>query len=352
MAKTTTASSQERPYKPSWLDRFTDWVGRLPIPAWVFYVSLGIGLMLVQVLFLWLDDGLAKAEVLLPLIVFNGLSIPFLLALIHLLDGQAVTALHAMRPTLDMTEGEFDAFQYMLSNMPSGPALIVGLGLLVFYVFMERLWGAPVRFASLEQLPVFAIIFHIIDKSPAFLFGPFFYHTFRQLRLVHTINSNYIRINLFNLGPVQAFSKLTASTAVGLVAGMYGWMLLNPDLMANPASVGFVGGFTLLAVAVFVWPLFGAHRLVEVEKQRALHESDLLFEAAFSKFEDAFRDDDYTAVERLNATIASLELQRQRIAAIPTWPWRPETVRFALGAIALPLILTILQLLAAQVFDW
>jgi hypothetical protein len=129
-------------------------------------------------------------------------------------------------------------------------------------------------------------------------------------------------------------------------------MLINPDLLTDPMSLGFAGSSTILAIAVFVWPLFGAHRLVEVEKQRALHESDLLFEAAFSKFEDAFRDDDYTAIERLNATIASLELQRRRIAAIPTWPWRPETVRFALGAIALPLILTILQLLAAQVFDW
>jgi hypothetical protein len=194
-----TANSKERPYRPSWIDRFTDWVENLPIPAWAFYVGLGLGLILSQMLILWLDGGLAKADVLLPLIIFNGLSLPFLLALIHLLDGQAVTALHTMRPTLEMTEREFDELQYKLSNMPSGPALIVGLGLLVFYVLMERLWGAPVRFAALEQLPVFAIVFHIIDKAPAFLFGPFFYHTYRQLRLVHTINSNYIRINLFNL---------------------------------------------------------------------------------------------------------------------------------------------------------
>jgi hypothetical protein len=38
--------------------------------------------------------------------------------------------------------------------------------------------------------------------------------------------------------------------------------------------------------------------------------------------------------------------------AIPTWPWKPETARLVLTAIALPLILTILQLLAAQAFGW
>jgi hypothetical protein len=352
MVNETTASSQERPYRPSWIDRFTDWVENLPIPAWVFYVGLGLGLNLIQVLLLWLDGGLAKAEELLPVIIFNGFAVPLPLALIHLLDHQAVTALNAMRPTLEMTEPEFDRFQYMLSNMPPRATLIAGLGILAFYILMEQLWIAPVRFAALEQLPIFAIVFHIFDKGSAFVFGPFFYHTIRQLGMVHTINSHYIRISLFNLGPGQAFSKLTASTAVGLVVGMYGWMLINPDLLADPVSLGFVGMFTILAVIVFVWPLFGAHRLIEMEKQRVLHEIDHLFEAAFSSFNDAFRDDDYPAIERLNATIASLEIQNKRIAAIPTWPWSPETARFALGAIALPLILTILQLLVAQVFAW
>lgn len=31
------------PYPPSWFDRFTTWVDRLPGPAWGFYVVLGIG---------------------------------------------------------------------------------------------------------------------------------------------------------------------------------------------------------------------------------------------------------------------------------------------------------------------
>jgi hypothetical protein len=182
------------------------------------------------------------------------------------------------------------------------------------------------------------------------LFGAFFYHTIRQLRLVNTITSNYVRINLFYLGPVQAFSRLTATTAVGLVLGMYGWMLINPDLLADPVSVGFMGVFSILAVAVFIWPLLGAHRLIENEKQSALRELDLRFEAIFSRFNDAFGDDDHVATERLNGAIASLDIQHKRIAAIPTWPWRTETARWALTAIALPLILTILQFLVVQAF--
>jgi hypothetical protein len=345
-----TENSNERPYKPSWVDRFTNWVEKLPIPGWVFYVGLGLGLILIQVLFLWLDDGLAETEVLLPVIIFNALLIPYALALIHLLDDQAMAALDSIRSMLETTELEFHGFLYKLSNMPSGATLIAGLTMLVFAILMERLWIAPVRFATLEQLPIFVIVFQIIDKIPAFLLGALFYHTVRQLRLVNTINSNYIRISLFNLGPSQAFSKLTASTAVGLMAGIYGWMLINPDLLADPISLGFVGALTILAVAVFVWPLWGVHRLVEMEKSRALREIDYRFEAIFAKFDQHLQDDDYAETERLNGTIASLEIKHKRIGEIPTWPWRPETARFALTAIALPLIMTIFQLLTVQAF--
>jgi hypothetical protein len=237
--------------------------------------------------------------------------------------------------------------------MPSGAALLAGLATLGFLILSERLWSEPARFAALEQLPVFTIVFQIMDKIPAIVFGAFFYHTIRQLRLVNTINSKaYVRVNLFHLGPLQAFSKLTATTAVGLVVGAYGWTLINPDLLANPVSPVSLVLLSVLAIGIFVWPLYGAHRLIEMEKHRVLHELDLRFEAVFSKLDQQVRDDDYSEIERLNGTIASLEIRHKRIAAIPTWPWRPEAARLVLSAIALPLILTILQLLAAQVFDW
>jgi hypothetical protein len=338
-----TGNGQERPYKPSWVDRFADLVENLPVRAWVFYVGFGLGLILIQVLFLWLDGGLPVAEVLLPVIIFNAFLMPFLLALMHLLDDQAVTALDSMRPVLEMTEQEFDEFKYKLSTMPFRAPLVVGLSLLVFLILTELLWIAPVRFTALEQLPIFAVVFHIVDKSPAFVFGAFMYHTIRQLRMVNTINSNYTRISLFNLGPLQAFSKLTASTAMGLVVGMFGWPLINPDLLADPVSLGIAVGFTILAISVFVLPLWGVHRLIEMEKARALREIDHCFEAVLAKFNQLVHDDDYAATEKLNGTIASLGVQYKRISAIPTWPWNPETARIALTAIALPLILMILQ---------
>lgn len=336
------------PYRPSWFDSFTGWVEALAMSAWIFYVALGTGLILVQVLALWLEAGQAPGE-LLPVIIFNGFAVPFLLGQIHLLDNQAVAAVNSLRPILDTTEEEFEDYEYRLAHMPVLSPLVVGL-LLAASVILSPLWSAePVRYRALEQLPVSAAVYHVIDKTSAFLVGVFLYHTIRQLRLVSAINLGHVRVNLFRLSPLTAFSRLTASTAVGLVVFSYIWMLINPELLSDPVSIGLFAGFTTMAGALFVWPLYGVHRLMQHEKERALQDIDLLFEEVFSKFNRSFMEDDRASIEKLNATISSLEVQHRRVEAIPTWPWNPETARIALTAIALPLALTLLQFLAAQI---
>lgn len=129
-------------------------------------------------------------------------------------------------------------------------------------------------------------------------------------------------------------------------------MLINPELLTDPLSLGGLVSITILAVAVFVLPLVGAHRLMEMKKERMLHGIDLHFEAVFAMFNQRIHDDDYSAIERLNGTISSLEIQHRKVKVIPTWPWRPETARFALTAIALPLVLAILRFLVELAFDF
>jgi hypothetical protein len=325
-------------------------VERLPVRAWIFYVVFCFVLILVQILILWLDGGL-QAEEILPVVIFNGWATPFLLALIHLFDSQAATALGSMRSSLDMTVPEFEECRYKMSNMPVFAPLAAGLTLLVLVILMEQFSAVPSSYAVLEQLPIFAVVFQIIDKSSAFMYGVMVYHTVRQLRFVTIINSSHLRVSLFNVWPSQAFSRLTASTAVGLTVGVFAWLLINPELLASPVSVAFTAAFTLLAVAVFVWPLLGAHRLMETEKAKMLQEIDGHFEDAFSEFNQRLCDGDFSASERLHETISSLEIQHRRIAAIPTWPWKPEIARVALTAIALPLILMIIQYFVLQALD-
>ncbi len=341
--------SNNRLFQPSWIDRVNNRVGRLPIRSWVFYGSFGLVLIVIQVLILWLESGMQSTEII-PVIFFNGLFTPFLLGLIRFLDHQATISLKTIKPALEIGEADFNQYEYSLSNMPAPLPLVAGLAMLISVILMEQFLAAPLRYEVLEEFRIFAIVFYIIDRSSAFLFGVFIYHTIRQLRLVNVIHSNSIKVNLFNLRPLQAFSRLTASTAAGLVIGVYGWMLINPDLFSDPSIFGFILVITILAVTVFIWPLYGAHKLMVAAKEKALYEIDQLSDSIYLKFKNGLRDEDYAAIELLNGTIGSLDIQRKSIKDIPTWPWRPETAQFVLTVIA-PLILAILGFFIEQAFD-
>jgi hypothetical protein len=341
------AHGKVQPYQPSWIDRINTWIGKLPLQTWLFHAIIGIVLILVQLLFLWLDGGL-QSEELLPLIIFNSFAVPYLMALLQILDNQAVTAMNSMRPILDTSESEFEVYKYELSTMPFLKPLVSGLIIMVFTILTPLVSISPIRYAAFEQLPLFTVIYHIVDKISAFLFGVFVYHIFRQLRLANSISINHARINLFHLKPVQAFSPLTASTAIGLVFFVYPWMLMNPELFSDPVILGIILAITILVISIFVWPLWGVHKLLEEKKEGTLREIDLRFESVFLEFNQHFDDHDFKATERLNETIASLEIQYKRIKSIPTWPWRSETARFALTAIALPLVLMVIQYFVQQ----
>ena len=144
---------------------------------------------------------------------------------------------------------------------------------------------------------------------------------------MNEINNNTGNINLFNLNPFQDFSKLTGFTAIGLLVFIYPWMLINPELLGDPILFANVAIYSLIAIIVFVWPLWGVHRIIDQEKQKVLHEIDLRFEALLVEFNKHVDDGDYGASEKLHGTITSLDIQRKRINATPTWPWSSDTAR-------------------------
>jgi hypothetical protein len=342
-----TAETGSETFRASWIDRFNNWVERLHVRPWVFYVALGAALIVIQVAFLWLESG-SPADELLPVILFNGLAVPYLLALIWLLDRQALKSLAGMRPVLTMTREEFETCRIRIATMPFLAPLLAGLAMTAFTILLPLVASEPERYAALEQLSVFTVVYHIIDKASAFLFGVVLYHTIRQLRLVYAINSQYIQINIFQLRPVQAFSRLTAATALGLVVFFYGWIFINPELLRDPAILGVSFLFTALAVLVFVGPLWGVHSLMVTKKEETLHEIEQQFEGIFSTFNERVVEEDYAAAEKLNGTIMSLEIQHNKVSAVPTWPWRSETARVVLTAVALPILLMIVQFFVMQ----
>ena len=67
-AKDNNAKSNHA-YSPSWVDRLTDWVARLPGSSWIYYLGLGVVLLLLPSSVFWME-GVGSIGMFHPVHVF------------------------------------------------------------------------------------------------------------------------------------------------------------------------------------------------------------------------------------------------------------------------------------------
>ena len=327
-------------YAPSWIDRFSAWVDRLPGPTWVFYVALGLALGLSETVVQW-HQGAYPVGVFRPLHVFYAAQIAYLLALMHYLDKWADKALHRFRRAMEVSDNEYAELQYRLTTLPARPALLASLaGAVVSVPVFILSASGPFGFAG---SPVSVVVNAVTLVAVLWIAGALVYHTVRQLRLVRDIYSEHALVNVFDLAPLYAFSGLSARTAVGLTIWNYGWVATEPQLSEHTVSIVWGATFGVIAVATFAWPLLGIHQRIVEEKERVIREGSQRLEAVISELHRRVDDCELLSMDDMNKAIASLEIEQRILSAVPTWPWQPETVRLVATALLLPLILWISQ---------
>jgi hypothetical protein len=171
----------------------------------------------------------------------------------------------------------------------------------------------------------------------------FMYHTANQLRQINRIYTQYAQVDLCRIEPLHAFSGVTALTAVSLTVCPYGFMLVSGGVLGDPSALGYLLVMTVLALVAFLWPLTGVRRLVYREKQRALEEATRRLRATFDDVHRLVDEKELTGIGNVNMTIMTLDVEIRSLEAIPTWPWQPDTMRWLLSALLLPLILWVVQ---------
>ena len=342
MAKSATHDSNNQQYAPSWIDRFTAWIGRLPGPCWSYFLGLWLALLLVQTIVSWVE-GSFPVGTLNPVQVFMSGVIAFFLALFYYLDERAGAALAILRPALTASESKYQDLHFRLTTLPSRPAILASLVMLATALLAELI-NEPYFPEALASFPTSANLFRIIYLIAWCLFGAFMYHTIRQLRLINHIYTRYTRINLFQMKPLYAFSNLSAITAGSLAIIIYGFLIVNPNMdTSDPAILIWVFVFLITAFVTFIWPQLGIHRLQIAEKDRLLEEANQHFEATIVELHQRVDDGKLEGMMDLNMAIASLQMELKILNEIPTWPWVPETVRWLATALLLPLGLWLIQ---------
>jgi hypothetical protein len=331
------------PYPPSWVDRFTDWVRALPGSSWAFYLLAALVILLGEFLVKLADGSLTAGNV----SVFPFVLVEYgvvTIAAIHYLDDKAHTALATFRPALELNDAQYKDLDYRLTTLPRRPTLVwsltvsaaASIGGLIFHSFMSEhfhLGGSPIS---------------VLVEGPALVLysltiGPFIYHTFRQLWTISYIYTHYARINLFDLRPLYAFSKLTATTAVILILIVTVQVSTAPQLAGDPATAGTLIGPIILAAANFIWPLLGIHKLLAEEKDKILSEASRRMQAAINDLDTRMDTGDLTNVADNKIALEALVIKQTVLDKIPTWPWSAETLRLMGTALLLPVMLYLAQ---------
>ena len=336
------------PYRPSWLDVLIGWIDRLPGPTWLTYIGLlGLALALTVLKAAMSSRGLFGQE---PLYFGYALVMWYPLAAYHYLSNGALSAWEAFRPATDCTNAEARRWRLELSTTPARPAAIVFVvgalayaGLMVASPAGFDLEGHSAQFVvlrfvseSLWMVPVAATVAYLL---------------FRQLRIVSRLHRAVARVDLFRPAPLQAMARLTARSALVLLAFQVGAFLPNLSDGVRAVVILLLLPVMALAAAAFVLPLRGIQSLLGAEKARRQAEVSARLDAtmvALHRVVDAetgaLGDAESSRlalvrIDALNKAFASLLQERDFVARLRTWPWDTSTLRAVVSAVALPIAL-------------
>ena len=112
-------ANEHQPYPPSWIDRFTAWLERLPFHPWLGYSGLWLLFFLPYSAVKWWDRAY-------PIGTFNGFHLLLtgtgvvIIALMHYLDHRAGAALAAFRPVLTVDSQSYAELHFRLTTCPPG----------------------------------------------------------------------------------------------------------------------------------------------------------------------------------------------------------------------------------------
>lgn len=328
----------------SWFDALLKTVRRLPWPRPLSFlvttILVAIPLHVAEALE---DPALLTIH---PDLVIGAASLPLFLWVAVGLDGVARRALVRLRPALDPAVRPEEEIAADLGRTPASfanVALVLGvLGGVTSVTESPGNWGVDLAVPG----PRLAAALALSVVTDVLLAG-FLAHVVHQLRVVARTHRESVRVDLFHLEPLYAFSLLTAATGLallGLTAGLIVSLsvTLGYFLLSGSTDIAVTVGIAGIAIACFVVPLLGLHDRISDEKARRMAEAHDTIARLVAEVRDRATTGDLDGAGRLKDAMLAAESSVAAISRISTWPWRTETLRGFVSAVVLPVILWLL----------
>jgi hypothetical protein len=336
-------------YASSWFDRLSNWVDKLPLPAWLVFLLMSVLLILTGMVVQQIDNSGTILDWN-PITFVAIFQIAYIFSVTHYLDKYALRALDDFKPALKLDDKDIPELARLISTLPAGRTLAVSIGFILIAVALIA--GSFVSQQGLDSDITFTMTPFGVYSMIVFLLlwlsnGLFVYHTIHQLKAVNYIYINLTVVHPFHQRELYAFSGLSALTGIGIVLITPLWIVFDPGWVSLSISIAFAV-FSLIA---FLTPLYGVHRILENEKDRLIDENARQVEESISSLMLQLRRGNVEGLERLDQALTSLEKARVQIERISTWPWKTETPRRVIAAIFLPLLIWIIQYFLAQLLS-
>ena len=323
------------------VDQAVSWLESLPGTAVPWIILAAVVLGLVGHLAIWLFGETPVGEPQLALL----LPLPFLvffLTLIVVLDSLARSTFDEFRVSLDEPPETIDRLRAELTSIPDLPAAVV---IVLWAVAINGPWSGA---AAATQQPVTGIVLAALWFMTNAALALLVVHTLGQLRQVGRLLAKVARVDLLDPGPINAFSRLTAATAGGILTIGVFFAVVDSS---NPSwfGIGVELAIALLAVAFFVLPLRGIHGRLSSEKGRLLGDANARLRLTLDRIHAMVDADELGRADDLQKTQTALLAERDLYLRLSTWPWSTGTFRGFLSAVMLPIFIGVVLRLLSNV---
>jgi hypothetical protein len=330
---TTTA-----PYPPSALNRLFSAIERLPRGGWWVYPLMFVALVLYHHASLWITGSRPVGS--LSLDGIPGLAYgPYTIAAAHYFTRVGGSSIAAFRPASGLTDADYALRRYELVTLPAG-RLWLSLAIGAIVAMGSMLSASAAAIAPYGGTPMVAwVVF-----GPAAVFGygmiaVIVHQTLRQLRQVERLHREATALDLFDTGPIYAFSRLTVQIGIAFVFASYYALIVNAAFQAgNAFSLAVIAGSIVMGVACFIVPLWGIHGRLTAEKTALVRGVNLRAEALQEELYRRVDASNLAGVKDVTDALGGIHATREQIGRLSTWPWPPQVLRGFISAILLPVV--------------
>lgn len=334
-------------YPPSYVDRLMRFGQRLPAPYWLVYLLLFILQSTLNHVIGWWEGWL-------PLFTFTGILVLYPawqwipLIIMTFLNNTSRTALHSFRPLLQMDDEAFARLKAEFTTMPPRWVFFTSLFWAMFSIGIAYLYRDAYRLSGFGRITEWVTI---IEGVLCFgVGGVMYFHSLRQLALIHRTVKRVKRFNLFALDPVYAFSRLTSRTGLSWVLMLGINFIFFPFALAPGLMLVYAVLMLFFALAAFILPLRVVNLHLVQEKRAFLADHQRRVEATLARLHVKLDQGDLADMEYFEKAIASLTAERKILEDIPTLPWRTSTLTGFLSAAVLPIVLLLIQIMIQRWF--